>query len=74
MVTSFVAFHSLFAKNLPFSSRFSSNSRSWPVGVCTMQKRTLSAPYLSIIASGSGELPSDLLIFRPCASRTMLVK
>jgi hypothetical protein len=60
MVTSLVAFHSLFAKNLPVSSAFSSNLRSCPVGVWTMQKRTLSAPYFSIIASGSGELPSDL--------------
>ena len=42
--------------------------------VWTMQNRTLSAPYLSIMTRGSGELPSDLLIFRPCASRTMLVK
>ena len=39
-----------------------------------MVKRTASAPKRSIIASGSGELPSDLDIFRPWLSRMMLVK
>ena len=39
-----------------------------------MVKRTASAPKRSIISRGSGELPSDLDIFLPWASRTMLVK
>src|SRR6185436_706032 len=39
-----------------------------------MVKRVASAPYFCIIASGSGELPSDFDIFRPWPSRTMLVK
>ena len=32
-------------------------------------KRSASAPYWSMISSGSMPLPSDLLILRPCASR-----
>ena len=34
-------------------------------------KRSASAPYCSMISSGSMPLPRDLDIFRPCASRTM---
>ena len=36
----------------------------------TSEKRSASAPYWSMISSGSTPLPSDLLILRPCASRT----
>jgi hypothetical protein len=34
-------------------------------------KRTASAPYSSMTAIGSGELPSDFDILRPSGSRTM---
>ena len=33
-------------------------------------KRSASVPYCSITSTGSTTLPSDLLILRPCASRT----
>ena len=36
----------------------------------TSEVRSASAPYWSMISSGSTPLPSDLLILRPCASRT----
>ena len=43
---------------------FETNIR--PVGAIRIKpKRKPSAPYFSIKSSGSGELPNDLLIFRP---------
>ena len=73
--TSFMAFHILLLKLRPCSICDSSNNRSLPAGddIITL-KRTTSAPESSIICSRSGELPSDLLIFRPCLSRTIPVK
>ena len=39
-----------------------------------MPKRSPSAPYFAIKSSGSGELPNDFDIFRPCLSRISPVK
>ena len=68
------AFPILFAKFRPCSHSFSSNGKSFPAGeVSSMPTRTPSAPYCSMRAMGSGLLPRDLDIFRPCLSRTMPV-
>ena len=46
-----------------------------PVGALRITpKRSASAPYLAMRSSGSGELPSDFDILRPCLSRMMPVK
>ena len=69
------AFHSLLQKFLPPSIRSSWNRMSWPWGaVETIPNLSPSAPYTSIKSRGSGELPSDLDILRPWASRMIPVK
>ena len=71
IITKRAAFHSLFAK-LRAASIFSSEKRISFPGLLPVAraKRSASAPYLSMISSGSMPLPSDLDIFLPCASRT----
>ena len=51
---------------------FSSEKRMSLPGVepTTSVRRSASAPYWSMISSGSMPLPKDLDILRPCASRT----
>jgi hypothetical protein len=69
------AFQSLLQKFFPLSMRSSWKRMSCPCGaIDTMPKRRPSAPYLAIRSSGSGELPSDFDILRPCWSRMMPVK
>jgi hypothetical protein len=61
------AFQSLLQKFLPLSIRSSWKADVLPWGaIDTMPKRRPSAPYFSIRSSGSGELPSDFDILRPC--------
>ena len=66
-----LAFQILLAK-LRYVSIFSSDMRTSAPGATPIssEKRSASAPYLSMTSSGSMPLPSDLLILRPCASRT----
>ena len=65
------AFQSLLAK-LRAASIFSSEKRISFPGLFPVTRANLSAsaPYLSMISSGSMPLPSDFDILRPCASRT----
>ena len=71
MITNLDAFHNLFAKFLADSSLSSLNLMSLPgvIPVVSMNLRA-SAPYWSMISSGSMPLPKDLDILRPCASLT----
>ena len=66
-----LAFQILLAK-LRKDSIFSSDMRMSLPGATPMtsEKRSASAPYLSMTSMGSMPLPSDLDILRPCASRT----
>ena len=65
------AFQILFAKFLADLTRLSENLKSLPgVFLVTSIKRKLSAPYLSIISTGSTPLPRDFDIFLPSSSRT----
>ena len=69
------AFHILLLKLRPCSHSAWSNRMSLPAGAeSSNPMRTPSAPYWSMRARGSGELPSDLDILRPSLSRTMPVK
>ena len=65
------AFQILLTK-LRKDSIFSSDMRTSAPGETPIssEKRSASAPYLSMTAMGSMPLPRDLLIFLPCASRT----
>src|SRR5690606_10288473 len=73
--TSLKAFHILLLKFRPCSQSFISNKRSLPAGeLNSMPVLTPSAPYCAIRSKGSGELPSDLLILRPCLSLTIPVR
>ena len=48
---------------------------SCPIGAIRIRpKRNPSAPYFVIKSSGSGELPNDFDILRPCLSRISPVK
>ena len=71
IITKRAAFHSLLAK-LRLAFTFSSEKRMSLPGVepTTSVRRSASAPYWSMISSGSMPLPKDLDILRPCASRT----
>ena len=65
------AFQILVPKLRPISSLSIEMKTSMPGEVvCISVKRRASALYLPMISSGSRELPSDLDILRPCASRT----
>src|SRR5262245_37746966 len=69
------ACHILLLKLRPSSSLASSKKTSLPGGDnIESVKRNASVPHLSMMSSGSGELPSDLLILRPMPSRTMPVR
>ena len=65
------AFHNLVTKLRPSATRAGPSlmSRPGPVSVQTAKRRA-SAPYSSIMASGSMTLPFDLDIFWPRSSRT----
>src|SRR5690606_18141811 len=68
-------FQILLVKFRPCSHKDSSNNKSLPAGeLNNIPTRTPSAPYFSISSSGSGEFPKDLLILRPCLSRTIPVR
>ena len=68
-------FQSLLLKLRPCSSADSSNKISLPAGDdIIIPNLTASAPYTSMSANKSGELPRLLLIFRPCLSLTIPVK
>ena len=68
-----VAFQSLFAKaRLPsMRSRASLMSRPWALVSAARVKRSASAPYFSVMSSGSMTLPFVFDIFCPFSSRTM---
>ncbi len=66
------AFQTLFKKLRLASILFSLNRISLPAATpVTKERRKESAPYSSITSRGLIPLPSDLLIFLPCASRTI---
>ena len=69
-----LAFQTLLAKLRPPSNLAGSSLMSWPCAQRTESvKRTASAPYCSIMSSGSMPLPSDFDIQRPCLSLIMPV-
>ena len=69
------AFHILLLKFRPCSNADSSNKISLPAGDAIITPNLVaSAPYCSISARRSGELPRLLLIFLPCLSLTIPVK
>ena len=66
------AFQILLAKFRLPRMRFMSSLVSLPgVLLVVSVKRSASEPYWSMTSIGSMPLPSDLLIFRPCLSRTI---
>ena len=71
MRTKRAAFHTLLMKLREASTLASVKRVSLPGATpVRSERRKESAPYLSMTSSGSMPLPRDLLILRPCSSRT----
>ena len=62
------AFHSLLAKPRPMTIFSSLKRTSWVLLMRSRPKRVASAPYSSIISSGSMPVPRLLLMRRPSAA------